>query len=96
MRILIENGGYRITNMGDLAMLQIAVSRLKDLWPEALIEVFTSRPDLLTKFCPEVRPVVGPNFSIPFSSLLPRIERLMPNSAARQHLCEFEWKNFSA
>ena len=50
MRILIENGGYRITNMGDLAMLQIAVSRLKDLWPGALIEVLTSRPDLLTKF----------------------------------------------
>lgn len=92
MRILIENSGYRLTNMGDLAMLQIAVSRLKDLWPGALIEVFTSRPDLLTKFCPEVRPLVGPDFFIQFSSLLPRIERFMPNSAARQHLCEFEWK----
>lgn len=92
MRILIENSGYRLTNMGDLAMLQIAVSRLKALWPGALIEVFTIRPDLLTKFCPEVRPLVVAGSFKWFPSLLARLYQLMPGSAAQQYLSEFEWK----
>lgn len=92
MKILIENGGYRITNMGDLAMLQVAISRLKGLWPGALIEVFTSNPGLLTKFCPEVRPLVLAGSFKWFPSLLVRLHRLMPSSAAQQHLSKFEWK----
>lgn len=77
--------------MGDLAMLQVAVSRLKGLWPDALIEVITSRPDLLTKFFPEVRPLMSPDSFIWFSSLLTRLHRLIPSSTAQQHLPEFEW-----
>lgn len=92
MKILIENGGYRLTNMGDLAMLQIAVLRLKALWPNALIEVFTSKPDLLTKFCPDVHPLVLPGSLRWFPSLLVRLHRLMPSSPAQQYLSEFEWK----
>lgn len=92
MKILIENGGYRITNMGDLAMLQIAVLRLKALWPGASIEVFTTNPDLLTKFCPEVCPLVLAGSFKWFPSLVVRLHRLIPSSAARQHISKFEWK----
>lgn len=92
MKILIENGGYRLTNMGDLAMLQIAVLRLKALWPGASIEVFTTNPDLLTKFCPEVRPLVLAGSFKWLPSLVVRLHQLIPSYAARQHISEFEWK----
>lgn len=91
MRILIENGGYRLTNMGDLAMLQVAVSRLKNLWPDALIEVLTIAPDLLEKFCPETLPLVTPNSFTWVSCFPTRLHKLMPNSTTQQLLSQFEW-----
>jgi len=57
MRILVENGCYGLLNMGDVAMLQVAVARLRQLWPDAVIEVVTSRPDLLGAYCPHTRPI---------------------------------------
>jgi len=57
MRILIENGCYELLNMGDVAMLQVAVARLSKLWPTAVIEVVTARPDLLAIYCPHTRPI---------------------------------------
>lgn len=58
-RILVENGCYDLRNMGDVAMLQVAVSRLRNLWPDALIEVITNSPALLAKYCPEAQPIAG-------------------------------------
>jgi polysaccharide pyruvyl transferase WcaK-like protein len=57
MRILVENGCYGLLNMGDVAMLQVAVARLSHLWPDAVIEVVTARPDLLAIYCPHTRPI---------------------------------------
>ncbi len=57
MRILIEHGQYLLVNQGDVAMLQVAVQRLKSLWPEATIHVLTSRPASLAAYCPDVVPV---------------------------------------
>ncbi|MFC1676094.1 polysaccharide pyruvyl transferase family protein [Planctomycetota bacterium] len=57
MRILVENGCYDLRNMGDVAMLQVAVSRLMQLWPDALIEVITDSPALLARYCPGSHPV---------------------------------------
>lgn len=54
MRILIENGCYDLRNMGDVAMLQVAVQRLSALWPNAHIDVITNKPKLLAKYCPAV------------------------------------------
>jgi colanic acid/amylovoran biosynthesis protein len=44
--------------MGDVAVLQVAVSRLSELWPEARIEVLTESPTLLQTFCPSVMPIL--------------------------------------
>jgi polysaccharide pyruvyl transferase WcaK-like protein len=57
MRILVENSSYGLMNMGDVAMLQVAVTRLSKLWSNAVIEVVTGRPDLLATYCPNTRPI---------------------------------------
>jgi colanic acid/amylovoran biosynthesis protein len=56
-RILVEPSGYGCLNIGDIAMLQVTVSRLRVLWPEADIRVFTSAPDRLASYCPSAVPV---------------------------------------
>src|SRR5256885_509811 len=52
MRIIVDNGTYHLTNLGDVAMLQVAVSRLRALFPDADIHVISQAPHLLQKFCP--------------------------------------------
>jgi len=44
-------------NFGDIAMLQVAVSRLREVFPDAELHVFTTQPDRLKMFCPDVIPV---------------------------------------
>lgn len=51
----------RCLNMGDVAMLQVAVARLRALWPWDRLCVFTSDPDALLRYCPEVAPVLLPD-----------------------------------
>ena len=58
-RIVVEPSGYACLNMGDVAMMQVAVARLSELWPHATIEVVTSRPDLLQRYCPSVVPLAA-------------------------------------
>ncbi len=57
MNILVEPGTYRCDNMGDLAMLLVAIGRLKEQWPTAEIYTFTSAPDRLRRYAPEIRPL---------------------------------------
>jgi colanic acid/amylovoran biosynthesis protein len=58
MRILIEwGGGDHLKNMGDVAMLQIAVERLHQLFPGAQVQVFTSNAERLLTHCPKTVPV---------------------------------------
>ncbi len=57
MRILVENSGYHLRNMGDLAMLQVAIDRLQKFWPDALIQVFTKSPERLIEYCPNTLPL---------------------------------------
>lgn len=57
MHILIENSSNRFDNHGDNAMLAVAYSRLRKLWPGAVFEVITSQPDLLATYCPGAMPV---------------------------------------
>jgi polysaccharide pyruvyl transferase WcaK-like protein len=51
MRILVDCGSYPLHNFGDVAMLQVAVGRLRGLFPEATVEVLTSAPELLSRYC---------------------------------------------
>ncbi len=52
MQILVEPGSYSCLNFGDVAMLQVTVERLWELWPEARIRIVTRDCDLLGEYCP--------------------------------------------
>lgn len=55
--IIVEPGSLGCHNMGDVAMMQVAVERIMQFWPSAQVEVVTSRPDLLARFCPSAKPI---------------------------------------
>lgn len=85
MRILVDNGAYKCGNMGDVAMLQVTVARLRNLWPDADIRVFTSDSKMLATHVPDALPVSGNGRSEWFSDqyLLGRVHRLMPAKVSR-------------
>ena len=58
VRILIDHGGYSFANLGDLAMLQVAVSRIYQHFPIAKLFVFTDSSQTLEKFFPGAIPVL--------------------------------------
>ena len=65
MRFLVESGTYAIDNVGDIAMLQRTVWRLKQAFPDAGIAVVTERPERLARALPEVEAVpAGPWFRL--------------------------------
>jgi polysaccharide pyruvyl transferase WcaK-like protein len=51
----------RCLNMGDVAMLQVAVTRLRTLWPDEELRIFTSDAEALARYCPDVTPVMLPD-----------------------------------
>ncbi|HRT08731.1 MAG TPA: polysaccharide pyruvyl transferase family protein [Candidatus Paceibacterota bacterium] len=57
MRIIVDNGAYTLRNMGDVAMLQVALRRLRLQHPDAECRVLTTRPDLLGRYCPGTLPL---------------------------------------
>lgn len=57
MNILIENSGYHLHNLGDVAMLQTADQLLGQAYPRGIRRIFTTAPDRLNKFCPEAKAI---------------------------------------
>lgn len=57
MNIVVEPSDYLMRNVGDMAMLQVAVRRMVERWPKARIEVLTDDADALLHLVPEVTPV---------------------------------------
>ena len=61
MRVIVatglNEGEAEYKNMGDVAMLQAAVGRMRALWPEAAIEVLTDSPFNLARYCPGAKPL---------------------------------------
>jgi hypothetical protein len=61
MRIVVatglNTGAAEYQNMGDVAMLQVAVARLLRLWPNASIEVLTNSRSDLAPYCPSAKPL---------------------------------------
>src|SRR5215211_8426539 len=57
VRILLEPNAHHHLNAGDAAMLQVAFRRLRELCPEATIQVITDAPDRLERLCPGAVPV---------------------------------------
>jgi polysaccharide pyruvyl transferase WcaK-like protein len=70
LRILVENSEYWLLNMGDLAMLDVTLRRLRTRFPEARIGVLTDTPSLLRAYFPGVEPIV-PHRSSAWSSAAP-------------------------
>jgi polysaccharide pyruvyl transferase WcaK-like protein len=79
MHILIDSGSYHALNLGDVAMMQAAISRLRELWPDASIAAVTNSPSALASHCPDVTPVPQAG-RIAFRSdrWLGRADRLLP------------------
>lgn len=93
MKIVIEQSHYSLVNMGDLSMLQVAVSRLKNLWPDASIKVFAYKQaeDLLEKYCPKTDPVIPSGQDVWLTTpLSDRLTKLMSNSS--EQLKDLEWQ----
>ena len=56
-RVLVDQSGYDLQNLGDVAMLQACVRRLTHSWPDAEVAVLCHDPDLLAAHCPGTIPV---------------------------------------
>lgn len=97
-KIVVEPGCYDFHNMGDTAMMQVAVARLRELWPQAEIGVITSRPELLASLCPGADPidVRGRHAWSSGRSLTGRFGRMLPRRfcAALQALEHQLWLRF--
>ncbi len=50
IRILIEPSDYVLRNLGDMAMMQVAATRLVALWPDAEIRILSDRPSELPHY----------------------------------------------
>ena len=59
MRIFIDNSGPGLCNMGDLAMLQVGLSRLSEIFPGAQLDVLTTKPRILESLHPGAQSVVA-------------------------------------
>jgi polysaccharide pyruvyl transferase WcaK-like protein len=76
VRILVDQSGYDLLNIGDVAMLQSCVVRLQQQWPNSEVMVITHSPDRLSRYCPDAT-AIGPALTrIPLFRFLPRKLRL--------------------
>jgi polysaccharide pyruvyl transferase WcaK-like protein len=55
--IFVDHSGYHLANVGDAAMLQMALLRLRERFPAARTFVFTYFPERLERLNPEAIPV---------------------------------------
>ena len=88
MRIVVDTalnvGSAEYSNMGDVAMLQVGVTRLQRLWPSAQIEVLTESPSNLALFCPGARPLprAGRDLWIGNQAIIGGFDRFLPRRAS--------------
>jgi polysaccharide pyruvyl transferase WcaK-like protein len=84
MRVIVatglNDGDAEYKNMGDVAMLQVAVARLLKLWPDARIEVLTDSPVGLARYCPGAIPLsrIGCRSWVDDRIVLGRLHEFLP------------------
>ncbi len=80
----LNSGPAEYQNMGDVAMLQMAVARLLGLWPNAGIYVLTDSPSNLARYCPGALPLSRASCAswVADGSLLGRYHGLLPKWAS--------------
>jgi polysaccharide pyruvyl transferase WcaK-like protein len=57
MQILVDQSAYELVNIGDIAMVQSCIIRLRQLWPDAEIKVVARDLERLHAFCSDVVPI---------------------------------------
>ena len=81
--ICIDPGSYNCRNVGDFAMLQVAVARWQAMWPSASIDILTDAPEALAALGANVRPLsVQARSSWLHAHVLGRLHQLLPSAAA--------------
>jgi polysaccharide pyruvyl transferase WcaK-like protein len=81
MHILVDQSGYDLLNIGDVAMLQSCVMRLQQHWPDAEIMVIAHDLNNLNSYCPGAI-AIGPTLANRSSfQFLPRKPRLASEQA---------------
>jgi len=85
LNIVVENSGYGLDNLGDVAMLQMAVKRLKKNWPDATVFVITSVPERLSTLIPdaELLPVEERQAWQSTFNLVGGVQHLFPSRAKK-------------
>ena len=85
MQILLDSGAHDQRNKGNVALLQVAVSRLSQFWPTATIHVISDAPHLVRLYCSKVYPVnpFGKDKWFEDHPQYDRFHRLVPNFALR-------------
>jgi len=83
-RLVLEPTGYHFLNVGDVAMRQVAIRRLRELWPDAVIQVIADDPELLARYCPDtvLVPAEGQRRWL-YGSLSGRAARRLPSRPRR-------------
>jgi colanic acid/amylovoran biosynthesis protein len=83
VKILVDSCSYNCQNVGDIAMLKVAVSRLRELWPSASISVITNTPERIARHCGDVEtvPVRGRQLLLQ-ARLLGPVRRWLPGVTA--------------
>jgi polysaccharide pyruvyl transferase WcaK-like protein len=56
-RVLIDPSSHHLLNLGDVAMLQVCVTRLRETWPGARVDVVTEAPERLRRYSQAATPV---------------------------------------
>jgi colanic acid/amylovoran biosynthesis protein len=72
VRILVDQSGYELLNIGDVAMLQSCVSRLRRQWPDAEIMIITDDPARLASHCPGTIAISRASTDLSLLRFLPR------------------------
>jgi colanic acid/amylovoran biosynthesis protein len=84
MRVIVatslNDGDAEYKNMGDVAMLQVAVARLLELWPDSRVEVLTDSPAGLARYCPGATPLprIGCRSWVEDRVVLGRLHEFLP------------------
>jgi polysaccharide pyruvyl transferase WcaK-like protein len=76
VRILVDQSGYELLNIGDVAMLQSCVLRLRRQWPAAEIMVLSHAAERLPSYCPDAIGVGRTFADMPSLQFFPRKLRL--------------------
>lgn len=101
MRILIEQGGHAFQNLGDWAMLEVAVRRLQHEYPHAELGVFGHDVERIRDCVPGVIPICNRARQMVlesgcllgrFSSPLGNIDRMAVQSMPRMGLPLVKWR----